>query len=236
MMARVVSNESALLKKAPINRGRFVTTKRLLTFALLFLLCVYTGGCKQGPKPPPISPATQDKDFANMVDNDQGIGDIETSLRYQIQLSPESAADNIIYDEKKNKKDSITGATMHIGAPQPKELWLDATVRAVGIFRGHTILIKPRIFLSGKGRDRQTIELDDILMGDTEEREVSTQKIDLLKHLGEIPEYVLVTGKLDIYFFKNTPRADADLENLDSFPSDIHTQRSGNNIEVHFNL
>jgi hypothetical protein len=197
---------------------------------------VYTGGCKQGPKPPPISPETQDRDFAKLVDDDQDIGDIETSLRYQIQLSPESAADNIIYDEKKNKKDSITGATMHIGAPQPEELWLDATVRAVDTFRGHTILIKPRIFLSGKGRDRKTIEIDDIVMGDTADREVNTQKIDLLKHLGEIPEYVLITGKIDIYFFKNTPQADADLENLDSFPSNMHTQRSGNNIEVHFNL
>lgn len=204
--------------------------------ALLALLAALNRGCRQGPKPPPISSAEQGAGFASPRDGGLGIGDIETSLLYEIQLSPESIADNIIYEENEGTRGHVMSATLNVGAPRPEELWLMATVRSTKNFRGHTVLVKPHFYVSGDSIARKSIEMDDVIMSDDAVTNITIQRVDLMAHLDEIPESVLVTGKLDIYYFKNTPLAEADLENLDSFPPEMHTLRTANPVRVNFNF
>ncbi|MDP7640303.1 MAG: hypothetical protein QGG73_11415 [Candidatus Hydrogenedentes bacterium] len=210
-------------------------SKVILSFIpLLVLLCVCTGGC-EGPKPPPTTSPALDG-FAPPLAGTQGIGDIESALRFEILLSEASVADNIISDVKESKREFVVSATLNVGAPQPRELWLDATVRSRDDFPGHTVLIRPRMYVSGDAFERKAIPLDEVVMGNTARQDATVQKIDLLKHLDEIPESVLITGHLHIYYFKDTPLAEANLENLDSFPSEMHSRRTANTMRVNFNF
>ena len=214
-----------------------MSTRIFPLISLLVLLAALGPGCRQRPAPPPISPEGQGGDPAQASAEGQEIGDVETSLRYEILLSPESIADNIISDEKMSSLEYVMLATIHVGAPRPKSLWLNAIVRSKHNFPGHTVLIRPRMYLSGEdGFKRISIPMDDIIMGNTAIWDVNIRRIDLMKYLDEIPKTLLVTGKLEIYYFQNTALADADLENLDSFPADMRAQRQANPTRVNFNF
>jgi len=126
-----------------------------------------------------------------------GIGDVETSILINVTMDESMNSATLHFEEVETKKYEIAIVRVAVAKPYPESLPVIVRLRRWEGFVGHEVQVKPRLYI---GEDT-VIDLDAFLFGNGVGSSIRETTVDLMEHLDEVPESLLVRVEADLNLF-----------------------------------
>lgn len=157
-----------------------------------------------------------------------GVGDVETSLKLELTTGDKNDPVAVLYDAVENRKYELSKAQMTVGSPYPEALWVTINLRSTANFGGHAVQVKPKLFL-----DNREIASFAYMTGSQARKDTKAFEVDIMKHLEEIPDTLLLHSTVDIKLFLDTDESTITVDTPPEPATQTATKLS-NPLRIHF--
>lgn len=207
--------------------------------SVLVLVLIVLAGCDATPKPagngsgggeaPPTVPVDAHGDDTAPVD----IGDVEAGIRVEVKVAEESEGPNITTDYLIDARQILNMATANVYLPHPEKLLLEMKTISKRSFEDSPVVFRAKVFV-GEGKNKREIDEFSGVFGAKAAFTNIAHTLDLMEHLDEIPESLLLIVQFDLLLMpKGTAEEGLDPDQLPGEASDSSMNVS-NPVRINF--